>query len=157
LAIFMCMGIDARNWARTKSAGSHSQLWLWQEWIERLLALRLKDTAVEQLVRATANHEQLKYVTLLLEWELRDSRTSADAVCTELLSAVNDSDYSLCSWLEATAAFGTWLANQHRRAGLCTVIGYIACSIEAAQARADSPSLRQTVTEMLDQYGFEGH
>lgn len=78
----------------------------------------------------------------------------ADAV-RELLSAVDDSPYSLPQWVDAFIAMDQWLHAQGKHASWEDRFGYVHCACEAAGAGANLTPLSGILSDMLDTYGFE--
>ena len=78
--------------------------------------------------------------------------TNGLAVITE---HVNDSVYGLAQWVEAIEYFYEWLGQNQLNAGLVSLLEYISCCTQSPQSFGGKIPLRDVLTDMLDQYGFE--
>lgn len=74
----------------------------------------------------------------------------------ELLESVDDSDYSLADWVEALAAFDSWLEDRgEKRRPLAEMRGYIDCCTFTNAPRLSLPSLKVIVIKALTEFGFD--
>lgn len=72
-----------------------------------------------------------------------------------LFDAVDDSPYSLSQWIDAFVLLGRWMDARGLRSPFQDQLGYVTCACEAAGAGASLTTLPATVSEMLEEYGFE--
>lgn len=73
-----------------------------------------------------------------------------------LLDAVDESPYGLGQWIDAFIVVGQWMEVRGLRASFQEQLGYVGCACEAAGTGANLTTLPGIVSEMLDEYGFEG-
>lgn len=73
----------------------------------------------------------------------------------QLLTYVDDSDFSLLDWMEALKLLGHWLDAHDQSMELEDQLGYVSCAVEAAGADARMEHLPSLVSDMLHRYGCE--
>ena len=66
---------------------------------------------------------------------------------------IEQTPYSLVSWLDALEYFYKWLNKNNRHASLEVILNYISGCIKDG-AGFDVPNLKETVHSVLDQYGL---
>ena len=73
-----------------------------------------------------------------------------------LLTAVDESDYSLADWLEALGAFDAWLsARGEARRPWREIVGYIHCCTQMASPGIALGTLKVIVFQALTEFGFQ--
>lgn len=79
-----------------------------------------------------------------------------ESAAERLLEEVDQSDYSLADWVEALAAFDTWLESRGvDERPVPEMLGYIHCCTLTNAPTIDLPSLNIIVDQSLTEFGFE--
>src|SRR5690606_14505972 len=71
----------------------------------------------------------------------------------ELLSKVDESDFSLSDWLTSIEVMQAWLKTHGKKAPANAVLDYIECTAASAKDR-NGPTLGRITEEMLEDFGF---
>lgn len=139
-----------------KAVGSNAQQLLWGDAIARLKALELENKSIEQVLIAASHPQDLLHLAQMLKTELSVSGIDVTLIWSEFLKHVNDSDRELAEWLNALAEIGAWLMGNNLKTNLRRAVGYVDCSLEAAEVGLrNGVNLPIVVHEMLHQYGFD--
>jgi len=73
-----------------------------------------------------------------------------------LADHVDDSPYSLESWIVAIEYFYDWLAENKRTSpGFAQLLDYLSCCAESQKDLPQREALRDILADMLDQYGLQ--
>lgn len=73
-----------------------------------------------------------------------------------LQERVDDSQYSMESWLAALSVMLRYLKRHNRSVSLETILGYLSCSAEFTYDKGVARALPEVVEEMLNDFGFDG-
>ncbi|MDA0350567.1 MAG: hypothetical protein O3C43_16355 [Verrucomicrobia bacterium] len=135
--------------AKTRSNELNQPEALWLVAIGKAGSLMKKNAiSLDEIKRLTSASHSPNQLRIILDYL---GKQTGDA--TELFERVDGSTYSIMDWLEAIECFHDWISSHGQSTSLKTLLGYIECCTEATP---NEPSLKNTVTEMLRQYGFEG-
>lgn len=155
--------ISAAPWAQelVQRKGNSPEEWnnIFDEIQSMACLSELKEEGLRTLVEASQNPAHLLFIARVLEEHFcikptqgADSRTGYKA----LIENVDSSPYSLSDWIEALHAMAAYLEKKGQRGSLLPMLGYVSCASEAAATRAEGlPQLSKTVTEFLEQSGFD--
>ena len=138
--------------AKTRSTELNQPEALWLVAIGKAESLMIKSSiTLDEIKRLSAASRSPNQLLILLDYL---GKQAGDAA--ELFERVDGSTYPMTDWLEAIESFHDWISSQGQSTSLSTLLGYVQCCTEATSQAPDEPSLKNTVTEMLAQYGFEG-
>ncbi|MBC2594361.1 hypothetical protein H5P28_08835 [Ruficoccus amylovorans] len=116
---------------------------------------RLGERSFRQLAEACESPRQFAMLVEALDQHAKENPDDANGF-TRLAEQVNDSPYDLGEWVEALEYFYDWLEQNQRTGAFSTMLGYLGCSVESLPSLAEKPPLRDLVSDMLDEYGFQG-
>jgi hypothetical protein len=133
------------NLASERSGGQIALFQVWNQVYTELLSLRLDEPDTRKLATACTSPSQVRLMARVL-------RGSPEKLWNALQERVDESDASLCEWIDALVRFYAWSDSHGRSAPFLSVLGYLSCTEEAVK----DMRLAEAVVAMLDQYGFEG-
>jgi hypothetical protein len=81
--------------------------------------------------------------------------TGADDLQLALLEEVDESDFSLCDWMEALLVLNQWLEERSLKLPISDNVGYVSCAVASAGTGANLSHLPSLVADLLEQYGCE--
>jgi hypothetical protein len=149
----------AEDLARLRADATGEAYMQWLDALEEGLVLaqvsRLVGTQFATLANACSSPAQF---SLMIEafHEHRKENPSGHSGYQLLVDQVDDSAFSLSEWVEACERIYSWLANNDRSAPLETILGYLRCSAEYVSTTFPHENLGEIVSEMLDNFGFDG-
>lgn len=115
----------------------------------------LGERAFRQLVEACETPRQFALMVEALDEHAKEH--PGEATGFEILAEqVNHSPYALGDWVEAIEYFYDWLEQNQRQVAFKVMLPFLGCCVESLQGLADKPPLSDLLTDMLDEYGFEG-
>jgi hypothetical protein len=141
--------------SKTLSAKLNQPEVLWSVALEKAAGLVKQNwisvAAFEQLANAAKSPKQLLVIT-----DYASKTGPDDSYDSMMISQVDESNYSLGSWLEAIETFHNWIMEHSKSTDLETLLGFLSCCTEANPNTPTEPKLKEVVLEMLEQYGFDG-
>lgn len=116
----------------------------------------LGERAFIQTARACATPKQFSLLVEAFDEHAKE-HPYAPTGFNLLADHVDDSPDSLEDWIAAIEYFYDWLAQNNRKSpGLAQMLDYLSCCVEAQKSLPHKEALIHVLTDMLDQYGFEG-
>jgi hypothetical protein len=103
-------------------------------------------------LRGADTIDDLEIILGLLENQ--PGRDTPNEAVAHVLQEVDDSMYSLTSWLAGLRVLQRWLAVRGQAASLVYQCGFLSCCAEFAERNPTRPSLAEVVEDMLDDHGF---
>ncbi|MEM8549925.1 MAG: hypothetical protein AAGF10_03980 [Verrucomicrobiota bacterium] len=153
------MDPDLTALAKTRADATAEPYMLWLDALSEGRSLqqeaRLGESGFQQLAEACATPKQFAMLLEALD-EHGKEHPEGQGGFTALAEEVNDSPYSLEDWAAAIEYFYDWLEQNGRHASFAVILPYLSCSVEAVASVAERPALIAVLTDMLDEYGFDG-
>ena len=147
--------LDVKQLATELSKTRNQPLALWTVALEKSAGLIdrgwLTENQLVPLAKAALAPRQL---LVLVDYAARQPQGRPGI--TDLFDRVDESDYTLTDWLKAIESFHDWISSRTISTDLDMLLGYISCCTEANPNSPTELNLKETVLEMLEQYGFEG-
>ena len=137
--------------ARSKAGSAISLRNAWETSLERL--------SVSGISAVQFAHLAKNMPTPTLAGRLADTirpEQDPEAICSEFLESVDRSNFELGEWMSSLDILFAWLAREGRTTTMKVATGFISCSEEAVGSTDRFANLSATVSEMLDNFGFEG-
>ncbi len=150
--VVMALSQQLQDLLNRKAPATGAVQMAWRSGLEHAIDAGLPESAVLALTEAAADPRQLNEAIRALLRTTRAENRPADAVWSEFVQVVDESDYALDAWTAGLDRFFAWLQRQGRATDWRNAVGYLHC---CAMAEPGSP-LPALVDDMLDRYGFEG-
>ncbi len=148
-----------KNLAQTRAKATGHPYMMWLDALSEGRTLqdeaRLSERSFSQLAEACESPRQFAMIIEALDEHAKENPDEPNGFVL-LADQVNDSPYGLAEWLEAMEYFYDWLEQNQRTGAFKTMLGYLCCSVESLPSLANKPPLKDLVSDMLDEYGFEG-
>ncbi len=149
---------DIEQLAQARSEDTNTPFLEWLNTFNETAQLRERIHLPHIDLKLLANNcEQPRQLTLILEAldEYQREHPDVKSTVTLLIDYANDSPYDIAQWLSAVEYFYQWLEQNSRIAGLTPILEYISCCTQSTQAFGGKMPLKDILSDMLDQYGFQ--
>lgn len=144
------------SWAKDKAGGIQSRELRWGRALQSFLQIAWPAQAAQKILEAAREPDQLEALVSFLAQEENQELESNTAIIDEWLDRVDDTGLPIVDWLEAYAVLHRFLQTQGRKTNFQLASGFMACSEEAAGMGYGYGKLADVVSQMLEEYGFEG-
>tara|TARA_B110000037_G_C17069768_1_gene485358 strand:- start:358 stop:813 length:456 start_codon:yes stop_codon:yes gene_type:complete len=140
-----------------RSGGIISTRMAWERATSSALQSGMPEGQLAVLVEHLSGHDVLSsYLDAYASIDVSERGVPFATVWSDLETRIDDSQFSMKSWLNALSVLLRYLKKEGRMCSLSILLGYLSCSAEFAYSKGVSVSLSEVVDEMLKEFGFDG-